>query len=359
MGWQIHPALVKFCALVVLFVAASFEPVRAAEQPFYAGKTITIVIGAAPGGTGGLRHMTVMKFLHKYLPGNPTIVAQYMEGAGGLAAANHLANVVKRDGLTLGGISSALYSNAILGVAGVRYKLDDFVCLGTPYSGGPHALVVRPGLRLDTVEKLKAHQGLRFAERSVGHGMYIVGRMIAFVLELNQPKWILGYNQREVDLALEREEADALGLTVHSIMREKSAWMEKGYTVPIVLRNPKGRGAEFVPEFPKNLAHLEQYVDTPLKGAAMQFHTAMRPNSSVLFAPKGIPEAALRDLREAFSKIWSDAQFAEEYRRLIQEPMDPITGDEIEKGLAQIPKDPKIMQIYKEITGAGPLPLAR
>jgi hypothetical protein len=82
-------------------------------------------------------------------------------GAGGVGAANHLANVVKRDGLTLGASSSALYTSAILGVTGVRYKLDDFVFLGAPYSGGPHTLVVRPDLHLDTVEKLRAYKGLR------------------------------------------------------------------------------------------------------------------------------------------------------------------------------------------------------
>jgi hypothetical protein len=64
------------------------ESAKAAEQPFYSGKTITVVIGTSPGGTGGLRYTTVMKYLPKYIPGNPTIVAQYMAGAGGVAAAH-------------------------------------------------------------------------------------------------------------------------------------------------------------------------------------------------------------------------------------------------------------------------------
>jgi tripartite-type tricarboxylate transporter receptor subunit TctC len=342
-----------------LFAALSVESARAAEQPFYSGKTITVVIGTAPGGTGGLRYATVMKYLQKHIPGNPAIVAQYITGAGGVAAANHMANIAKRDGLTLGGIGTSLYSNAILDTGGARYKLDDFDNLGSQYSGGPYTLMVRPGLRLDAVGTLKNHKGLRFAQRSVGHTMYVIDRMFAYVLELNEPKWILGYNEQEIDLALEREEADALSTNLHSIVREKLPWIEKGYALPIVMRNTKGRGSEFAPQFPQSRAHLEQYADTQLKHEIMQFHNSIRPGSSVFFAPKGIPEAALKDLKQAFNKVWSDPQFAEEYTRLIREPADPIAGEEIEKALAQLPKDPKIMRLYKQIIGAGDLPPTR
>jgi hypothetical protein len=44
---------------------------------------------------------------------------------------------------------------------------------------------------------------------------------------------------------------------------------------------------------------------------------------------------------------------------VIAEPNDPITGEEIEKVLGQLPREPKIMQIYKEISGMGALPPAR
>jgi len=347
--------LLTICFIVVL----GLKSVRAGEQPFYAGKTITVVIATAPGGTGHLRYTTVLKHVPKYVRGNPAIVPQYMPGAGGMAAANHLANTAKRDGLTLGGSSSALYTAAILQSSGVRYKLDDFVFLGAPYSGGPHTMMIRPGLQIDTVEKLRAHKGLRFADRSVGHALYIINRLFAYVLELNEPQWVLGFNQQEMELALERLEADALASTLHSVAREKLPLIEKGYTVPIVLRNPKGRGAESVPDFPQKRANLDQYADTPLKQAILRFHSALRPSASVLFSPKGIPAPALQELKQAFSRVWTDPQFAEEYARVIAEPIDPINGDDIEKVLAQLPRDPKIMQTYKEISALGPLPPVR
>ena len=74
----------------------------AAGAPFYQGKTLTVIQGRTPGGTGDLRTRTVIQHLKRFLPGNPTIVSQYMPGGGGTLAANHLANVAKRDGLTIG-----------------------------------------------------------------------------------------------------------------------------------------------------------------------------------------------------------------------------------------------------------------
>ena len=52
-----------------------------AQTPFYQGKTITMIASRAPGGTGDLRDKLLMPFLRKYIPGNPNIVMDYMDGA--------------------------------------------------------------------------------------------------------------------------------------------------------------------------------------------------------------------------------------------------------------------------------------
>jgi hypothetical protein len=43
---------------------------------FYQGKTITIIHGRAPGGSGDLRVRAVVPFLQKYIPGNPKLRAR-------------------------------------------------------------------------------------------------------------------------------------------------------------------------------------------------------------------------------------------------------------------------------------------
>ncbi|MGH7928311.1 MAG: Bug family tripartite tricarboxylate transporter substrate binding protein, partial [Candidatus Binatia bacterium] len=49
---------------------------------FYEGKTVTIVQGRDPGGTGDMRVRALLPFLEKYIPGHPTIVNEYMPGGG-------------------------------------------------------------------------------------------------------------------------------------------------------------------------------------------------------------------------------------------------------------------------------------
>jgi tripartite-type tricarboxylate transporter receptor subunit TctC len=195
----------KIGSIVLLGVvtAATFhKPATAAEAPYYQGKTITILEGRSAGGTGSLRVQAVAKHLPKYLPGNPTFVFQYMPAGGGLNAANHVANAAKRDGLTIGNVSSGVFSNAIFKAPQVRYKLEEFVFLGSGNPGNPTTVVIRPALGIDSAEKLRAHKGLRFAQRAVGHSMYVRDRLLSFVLELKDPQWILGYSEPELPLAL-------------------------------------------------------------------------------------------------------------------------------------------------------------
>lgn len=350
-------ALMVSAPLTSLFLICGLAV--ASDAPFYQGKTLAVILGGTAGGTGDLRIRAVTKYLQKYLPGSPTILQQYMPGAGGTTAANHLANLSKRDGLTMLVIGSSIYSNAILGGTGVHYKLEDFVFLGSPSSGGPYMLLVRPGLGLDTAGKLKAHESLRFAQRSVGHVMYVLDRMFAFVLELKEPKWVLGYDSSEINQAVERGEADAQTTNPHAFMRATPHWLKEGFSVPILMKDLTGKGVEGISGFPQDRPYVDGYVDTKLKEAVIRFHHAIRPGGTVFFTQRGIPEPALKALREAFNKTWKDPQFAEEYQRLTGEPTSPVTGEEIHQALRQIPTDPKVVEVYRRIIGGGPLPPAR
>ena len=53
------------------------------QTNFYEGKTITLIQSSEPGGTADMRIRSMMAFLPKYIPGNPTILTEYMPGAGG------------------------------------------------------------------------------------------------------------------------------------------------------------------------------------------------------------------------------------------------------------------------------------
>src|SRR3990167_5525242 len=103
-----------------------------AEKPYYEGKTITIIQATNPGGTGDLRRKALAPYLQKYIPGNPTVLFEYMPGGGGRKAGNYIYRSARPDGLTIGGFSNTLISAALLGAAGVQYDIDRLIYLGTP-----------------------------------------------------------------------------------------------------------------------------------------------------------------------------------------------------------------------------------
>src|ERR671914_1636557 len=129
-------------ALVMVF-SLSLTASAHAQASFFQGKTVTIIQGRDPGGSGDLRTKALVPFLQKYIPGNPTIVMEYMPGAGGRKAANHLFNTARRDGLTIGNPSIGMVSSAVLGESGVQYDIDKFSYLGSPYSTYPSVFVSR------------------------------------------------------------------------------------------------------------------------------------------------------------------------------------------------------------------------
>jgi tripartite-type tricarboxylate transporter receptor subunit TctC len=116
-------ALVAFVVSAVWVCLGIVSP-GFSQPPFYEGKTITLIEGREPGGTGAMRVQAAIPFLKKYIPGEPTIVVQFMPGGGGRKATNHIYANAKADGLTLGNVGAGLIANAVLGTTGVRYDLD-------------------------------------------------------------------------------------------------------------------------------------------------------------------------------------------------------------------------------------------
>lgn len=350
------PGKVLLGTAVFIVLSGSY----AMAAPFYQGKTVTMIQGRTPGGTGDIRARVVIEYLQKILARDVTIVSRYMPGGGGTLAANFMAKKAKRDGLTIGNIGSSMFPNAILKSRGVRYKLDDFIFLGSPSPGNPYALIISPKLNLNTVEAVKAHQGLRFGQRSVGHAMYILDRVIAYILDLRDPRWVLGYSSSELPIALEKGEIDVQSQSIPGVLRITPHWLNEGFGFPLVIKNAVGQGAEAVPGFRQGLPTLDQFADTDLKRKLLQFNNAIRPASAPYFVPKGVPEPAVKALEAAFYKIWKDPQFAAAYKKATAgEDALPISGEKIDSVLAGRPRDPEVMKVYRQLIGAGPMPTIR
>jgi tripartite-type tricarboxylate transporter receptor subunit TctC len=104
----------KRLVFTVLFILLSGTNLDA-QAPFYEGKTIRIVVGLPAGDVYDLYARMLAAHMGKYIRGNPNIVVQNMPGASTMITANHVYNVAKPDGLTLGSILPSLYFDQLVG----------------------------------------------------------------------------------------------------------------------------------------------------------------------------------------------------------------------------------------------------
>ena len=127
------PTQARLAALAFGTLAIAAAQPAAAQQSveqFYKGKTITLYIGFAPGGSYDYYGHEVARYIGRYIPGNPQVVAQSMPGAGSFQAANFLFNVAPKDGTALGIVTQTLALEDALGTPGVRYKATEFGWVG-------------------------------------------------------------------------------------------------------------------------------------------------------------------------------------------------------------------------------------
>ena len=217
----------NFLLLTALLIFMVSPGLALAQSPFYQGKTVTIVQGRDPGGTGDMRVRAMLPFLQKYIPGNPTIVNEYVPGGGSRKAANQVYRSARPDGLTIGNLGLGMISSALLGETGVLYDIDKFFYLGSPFSSHHAIFVTRKDAGLSSIEKLRSASGLRIGGQSVAFSTYIEGRLFAYILGLKDPRFVTGYGGAELDPALIRGEIDARATSADTVVHRNPEWLEK------------------------------------------------------------------------------------------------------------------------------------
>lgn len=331
----------------------SLAPAALAQAPFFQGKTITILHGRDPGGTGDLRVKAVITFLQRYIPGNPTIINEYMAGAGGRKATNHLFRTSRPDGLTIGNMSSGMVSLAILGESGVLYDIDKFIYLGSPYSQYHSVFLTRKEAGLSSLAKLQAATGVRIGAQSVGFSTYNEGRLFAYLLRLKEPKFIPSYSGAELDPALMRGEIDARATGADTIAQRNREWYEKKLVdFHAIMEVPKG---DKHPLF-TNLPELESFVKSERDRKMLTMQRAFRVAGAPFILPPGTPKDRVDILSEAFRKTYRDPEFHKEYKKLTGDDPSPLMPEAHEKAIREIPRDAETIELVKQIVGAGALP---
>lgn len=345
--------MIKWFRLAVVACFGAFAADAPGQAPFYQGKTLVIVMGTAPGGAGDNRTRALVPSLRKHIPGNPTIVLEHKGGGGGRQAANHLYQVAKPDGLTMGALSGSIVALKVLGATGVMYDIDKFIYLGASESTSHQILYTRKELALSSPDKLRAASGLRLGAQAVGHPNYIAGRLFAYFLGLKDPKFIVGYTTPEIEVALLNRELDGRANNVAQLLHRNPDWVEKSVMdIHAILEIP--RGAKH-PRFAR-VPEIESFAKSENETKLLTMYRTLRLVGVPYALPPGTPKDRVVILQDAMRKALQDAEFHREYKKLTGEEPDPLMPEEMEKAIRAMPRDAEVIELLKKVSDEGALP---
>ena len=338
------------CALVVL---TFLMPASAlAQGNFYEGKTIRIVHGRNAGGSGDLRVKAMVPFLQKYIPGHPTIVHEFMPGGGGRKAANYVFGSAPPDGLTIGNSGGGMVASAVLGEKGVQYDLDKLIFLGSPYSSTHYVFLTRREAGVANLDKLRSTAGLRIGAQSVGHTIYNIGRVFAWVASLKEPNFVTGYSTPERDVALMRGEIDAIATADDHLTRNIEWLKNKQVDLHLMIAVPKGLKH---PQF-GHLPDLQTFAKSERERKLIAMFRNLRLTGSPFFAPPATPQERVEILEQAVIKTFKDPAFPKEYKKLVGDDPSPLFPDENQRAIRELPRDAETVALFNKLAGPGPLP---
>ena len=211
-----------FAAFGLVAAAAGSASAQSAAE-FYKGKTVYLYIGEAPGGDYDTWGRVVGQHIKDHIPGEPTIVPQNVEGAGGMTAINRIANVAPKDGTVFGIIARDAALGPLLGAPGARYDATKLSWLGTP-AKETNVCIAYNTSKVKTAEDLFANE-LILGDTGPGTGTRQFPRALAQVLGLKFRN-VSGFpSSSDVFLAMERGEVDGFCESLDSIRSRRPDWI--------------------------------------------------------------------------------------------------------------------------------------
>ncbi len=97
---------------------------------FYRDRTLTIFVGVSPGGIYGTFAQLLSRHMGRHLAGKPTIVIQFLRGAGGTKAVNYVYNVAAQDGSVAIAPNAGVTKRVVLGIGNPKYDPAKLQWLG-------------------------------------------------------------------------------------------------------------------------------------------------------------------------------------------------------------------------------------
>jgi hypothetical protein len=292
----------------------------AQAQDFYAGKQVTFIVGAGPGGGYDLQARIVARHLGKHIPGQPSIMVQNVPSR--IAAANMVFETATKDGTAIALLQRGILLAKLLYPSGARFDIERFNWLGS--------------LNTETAVTLAWHAAPHKSAKDLFEKELIVGGITGVDPEVTPRlynsllgtkfKVVTGYNSTaQIALAVERGEVHGFGdWSWSSIKAVRPQWLaDKQVTLLMqgALKNEPELGA-----LPNALDFIKNATDRKVLELHFTQKTAARP----LLMPPGAPPERVALMRRAFESLAQDREFLAEMERAKME-FDLVPGPDIDK----------------------------
>jgi len=327
---------------VAVLALLSFSNLESAfgQTPFYQGQTIRIIVGYQSGDSHDQWARTYARFLGKHIPGNPGFVVQNMPGAGSMIAANHVYNLSKPDGLTLGSFGGALFMAQIIERKEVQFDWPKFSWLMTPERGG-HLVYMRTDNPHKTFDDLRqTNDPPKCSATGVGSSGYDIPRLLQEALGFKF-QVISGYpGGAEQDLAMERGEVHCRAFTIDAFFGREPfrTWVKKNF-IKVWLQTERKRNAK-LPDVPTIFELMDQYkVSEPKRRLVEAYLGIWGFGSRPIVTTPGVPADRVKILRDAFAQMFKDPEFSDELKKRRWE-VRPVGGEELQALAKQVVDQP-------------------
>ena len=309
-------------AVLSLLALAAVPGGASAQDAFWTGKQITLLIGFGPAGTYDYYARLVARHMGKHIPGKPNIVPQQMPGAGSLTAANFLYTAAPKDGGTIGMISQTIAIEEAIKNPGAKYKSAEMAWIGRATSIAQIQLSMADS-KIKRVEDALVHEA---TAASTGAGSPTEGypKLLNGVMKTKFKP--IGPYPGSVDglLAMERGEVDTALTSYNTIKARRADWI-KDKKINILVTYSLKRHPELpdVPAFP-------EFGKTPDDKRLLEFYVSAEDVGRSFVAPPGLPADRVATLRSAFMAMIKDADFLTEIEKS-QGELNPLSGEELQK----------------------------
>ncbi len=332
--------ITSYC-IAVTFALSSAD---AAQDNFYRGKTVRIIVGAAPGGGYDTYSRMIARHIGKHIPGNPTFLVENMPGAGFLISANYMYKIAKPDGLTIGHFIGGLFLQQLLGKQGIEFDARKFEYMGVPAQDN-YMLGVHKSTGITSIEQwLSSKTVVKLGGVGVGSATDDIPKVLAAAIGL-PVQVISGYSgTATVRLAFNSGEVQGVCNSWESF---KATWrneLDAGDIVVVLQAVAKPHHDQS--KLPLAINYAKNEEGQKLIKALVH---SVGPTARPYVLPPGTPKDRVQILRKAFIDTVKDPEFLADANKARLD-INPLDGAELEKNVREVFNlDPKLIPRAKEI----------